>query len=69
MARKKVELAQRGLPAGGGTRAFGHNWPVRIKGTGGPERIVVPDADAEPYGFYEPEARAIRWAYKSTPSP
>ena len=61
--RKKVELAEKGKPAGGGVRAFGYNWPVRIKGTGGRERIVVPDGDAKPYSVYEPEARAIRWAY------
>ena len=31
--RKKVELAEQGKPSGGGIRAFGYNWPHRIKGT------------------------------------
>jgi site-specific DNA recombinase len=61
--RKKDELAEKGKPAGGGIRAFGYNWPHRIKGTGGRERYVEPDGEAEPYSVYEPEARAIHWAY------
>ena len=59
--RKKVELAEQGKPAGGGVRAFGYNWVHRIKGTS--ERTVEPDAEAEPYSIYEPEKRAICWAY------
>jgi len=62
-ARKKQERAERGLPSGGGIRAFGYNWPHRVKGTGGRERYVEPDSEAEPYSIYEPEAAAIRWAY------
>jgi hypothetical protein len=61
VSRKKLELAENGKPAGGGILAFGYNWPVRIKGT--TERIVVPDGSAAEYSIYEPEARAIRWAY------
>jgi DNA invertase Pin-like site-specific DNA recombinase len=58
--RKKVELAEQGKPSGGGIRAFGFNWP-HGKGT---DRYVEPDPDAEPYSIYEPEAKAIRWAYR-----
>ena len=61
--RKKLELAQRGKPAGGGRRAFGYNWgPLRCQRQPN-ERVVVPDADAAEYSIYEPEASAIRWAY------
>ena len=59
--RKKVELAEQGKPSGSGIRAFGYNWPHRIKGT--TDRYVEPDPNAEPYSIYEPEAKAIRWAY------
>jgi DNA invertase Pin-like site-specific DNA recombinase len=62
MRRKHVELAERGLPSGG-VRTFGYNGPRRIKGTT-TEKYVEPDPTAEPYSIYEPEALAIRWAYK-----
>ncbi len=55
--RKKQELGERGLPAGGGIRAFGYNWVHRIKGTN--ECYVEPDAAAEPYSIHEPEARTM----------
>ncbi len=56
--RKKLELAERGLPSGGGGRAFGYNQRKRM----GDGWVVVPDPNAQPDSVYEPEAEMIRAA-------
>jgi hypothetical protein len=48
VTHKKQELAERGLPAGGGVRAVGYNGPHRAKGPGGRERDVEPDPASIP---------------------